>query len=180
MLHGYPGLRARDIAALAIRAARGGDGDEDRWPSIRHMEYAGLTSGKFITHPHDPGVLLGDAGAVPKVDVDVVVSMCRMGSEILPAEHIEFWLIDDGPSANANLEFVIDDAARTVQTLRAEGKRVFLHCAEGMSRTPSIAARYSMLLGENPQDLSTLTYTLGGKPIPVNPNPQFWAAALRG
>lgn len=49
-----------------------------------------------------------------------------------------------------------------------------------MSRTPSIAARYSMLLGENPQDLYTLTYTLGGKPIPVNPNPQLWAAALRG
>ena len=61
-----------------------------------------------------------------------------MGSErLLEAEHIEFWLIDDGPAANPNLEFLVDDAARTIRTLRAEGKKVLVHCVEGSSRTPA-------------------------------------------
>ncbi len=171
VLHGYPGLRARDLVILGMQTVAGND--PGRWPTIPHMDYAHLTSGKVAQHPHDAGVLVGDAGAVSLGGFDAVVSLCRMGSEVLDVEHVEFWLVDDGPAANANLEFVIDDAACTVRALRAEGKRVLLHCAEGMSRTPSIAARYSMLLGENPQDVK------GAMPW-VRPNPDLWAAALSG
>ena len=49
------------------------------------------------------------------------------------------WLVDAGPDKNPNLEFVLDDAARTVKALRDEGKVVLLHCVEGRSRTPSVA-----------------------------------------
>ena len=41
----------------------------------------------------------------------------------------------------------------TVRALRDEGKRVLLHCVEGRSRTPTVAARYAQLLGEDPFDL---------------------------
>ena len=51
-----------------------------------------------------------------------MISLCRMGSETLGAEHIEFWLIDDGPAANPNLEFLLDDAARTIRALRDRGQ----------------------------------------------------------
>lgn len=186
VLHGYPGLRARDLVSLAIRAARGGQDDATGWPSVPHLDYAHLARGKVTEHPHDPGVLVGDAGAVPKVgpdavqNVDAVVSLCRMGSEVLPVEHVEFWLVDAGSAENANLQFVIDDAARTVRDLRDEGKRVLLHCAEGMSRTPSIAARYSMLLGKNPEDVRGITYALDGATTQVRPNQELWAAALHG
>jgi len=103
-----------------------------------------------------------------------VISLCRMGSErLLEAEHIEFWLIDDGPAANPNLEFLVDDAARTIRTLRAEGKKVLVHCVEGSSRTPSVAARYSLLLGRDPRDvLDSMTW--------CRPNPELWAAAVGG
>jgi len=134
------------------------------------MTYPGYQSGNVATHPHDSGLLLGDAGAVALGGYDALVSLCRMGSEDLGVEHVEFWLIDAGARENANLEFVIDDAARTVQTLRAEGKTVLLHCVEGRSRTPSVAGRYSLLLGEEPREvLDAMTWSL--------PDPELWAAA---
>jgi len=34
------------------------------------------------------------------------------------------------------------DAVALLRTLRAEGKRVYLHCAGGRSRTPTVAAAY--------------------------------------
>jgi hypothetical protein len=56
-------------------------------------------------------------------------------------------LIDSTPEDNPNLDFVIDDAARTVLRLRDEGRRLFLHCVAGQSRTPAVAARVAVLAG---------------------------------
>src|SRR6185437_10016721 len=55
---------------------------------------------------------------------DAVISLCRMGSEMLDAEHVEFWPIDDGPAVNVNLDFLLDDAARAIRMLRAERRTV--------------------------------------------------------
>jgi ADP-ribosyl-[dinitrogen reductase] hydrolase len=42
-----------------------------------------------------------------------------------------------------------------------------------MSRTPSVAARYSLLLGRDPRDvLDTMNW--------AKPNPRLWAAATEG
>jgi ADP-ribosyl-[dinitrogen reductase] hydrolase len=172
ILHGWPGLRAKDLITLATLTANGGHDDGKGWPSVRRMDYSGWETGPGpVPHPHDAGVLLGGYDAAFKGGVDAVVSLCRMGSENLGAEHIEFWLLDAGPRENANLPFLLDDAAHTVKALRDEGKTVLLHCVEGKSRTPSVAARYSMLLGEDPQDVKrAMTW--------ANPNPALWAAAL--
>ncbi|GAB2908186.1 ADP-ribosylglycohydrolase family protein [Rhodococcus aerolatus] len=152
VLHGWPGLAARDLVALGVRAARGGADDREGWPSAPRVDYSRFDTGHVTTHPHDDGVLLGGVDAVDRDDHDVEVALCRMGSEVRDRERVEFWLVD-ADHANPNLEFVVDDAAATVRALRDEGKRVLLHCVEGRSRTPTVAARYAQLLGRDPADV---------------------------
>lgn len=174
ILHGWPGLRSRDLVVLAALTATGGSHDRDGWPGIDRLDYAAgwHTSAKAVPHPHDSGVFLGGYDAVFAGQYDAVISLCRMGSATLDADHTEFWLIDAGPQRNPNLEFLLDDAASTIRTLRAEGKTVLLHCVQGLSRTPSVAARYSVLLGRNPEDVLTAMHW-------SHPNPELWAAATR-
>ncbi|WP_258382693.1 ADP-ribosylglycohydrolase family protein [Streptomyces sp. NTH33] len=151
-VHGWPGLTGTDLVRLAVRTARGGQDDGAGWPSTARMPVpVGSPRGFAIPHPHDSGMVLGNLalfqGGEP-VDVDAVVSLCRMGTTpVLPGadvEHVRVWLVDrDGD--NANLHYVVDQAAREVLRLRREGKRVLLHCAAGQSRTPAVAAVYSHL-----------------------------------
>jgi ADP-ribosylglycohydrolase len=151
-VNGWPGLTGVDLVRLAVLTAQGGTDDGEGWPSVARMPApADVLRGFAIPHPHDPGVVLGNLallqGTEP-VDVDAVVSLCRMGTEpVLPgtdAEHVRVWLVDsDGH--NDNLHYVVDQAARAVLRLRQAGKRVLLHCAAGQSRTPAVAAVYSNL-----------------------------------
>ena len=108
----------------------------------------------LVAHPHDSGVLLGGIDRMRDLPdkVDAVVSLCRLGADEVPAtgvdaeNHIEVWLIDSNtPHDNPHLEFVIDEAARAVAALRAEGRTVYLHCVQAHSRTPSVAARYAVI-----------------------------------
>lgn len=171
MLHGWPGLTAKDLISLAALTANGGRDDGQHWPSVPHFDYRRWdTDHGPVHHPHDPGVSLGGYDSAFNGSYDAVISLCRMGSERLDAEHIEIWLIDKGPKSNPNLQFLLDDAARCVQALRAEGKTVLLHCVEGKSRTPSVAARYSILLGDDPKDvLVSMPWS--------RPDPELWFAA---
>lgn len=173
-LLGWPGLQARDLISLAVLTAGGGRSDDDGWPMMQRLDYSDFDTGRTpVRHPHDDGLLLGGYESAFRTDVDAIVSLCRMGSVELPVEHIEFWLKDAGPQRNPNLEYVLDDAARTIQRLRAEGKTVLLHCVEGRSRTPSVAARYSLILGRDPGDVRTA--------MPWSePNSALWSAAVRG
>ncbi len=171
ILHGYPGLRARDLVILGLRTIQHGRRPFS-WPTLRHLDNSGLPTGKVTSHPDDPGLLLGDADAVPLADVDAVVSMCRMGSEEIAPEHIEFWLVDQPSPANAHPGFVIDDAARTVKALRDEGKRVLLHCVESKSRTVCVAARYSLLTGKDPWHVRR------SMPWQLHVEPELWDAAV--
>ena len=171
ILHGWPGYTATDLVRLAVKTANGGANDKHGWPSTPVLDYRHFRgTGHLTHHPHDDGVLLGGSDSVDGTGFDAVVSLCRMGTKQVSGEHIEFRLIDAGRDKNPNLDFVIDDAARTVQALRAEGKRVLLHCVQAHSRTPSVAARYSMLLGANPDDV------LGAMPW-ARPKPELWQAA---
>ncbi|MEW5352776.1 hydrolase [Streptomyces sp. 16-176A] len=170
-VHGWPGLTGPDLVRLAVRTAQGGQDDSLGRPSAARVPApAGAPRGFAVPHPRDPGVLLGNLpllqGTGP-VDVDAVVSLCRMGTgPVLPAagsdtaagagagagadagsstvEHVRVWLVDSDGS-NANLHYVVDQAAREVLRLRREGKRVLLHCVAGQSRTPAVAAVYAHL-----------------------------------
>ncbi|MEU0677973.1 ADP-ribosylglycohydrolase family protein [Streptomyces sp. NPDC006172] len=150
VVHGWPGHTGADLVRLAVLTARGGKDDAQGWPSATHMP-AGGHLGFATAHPHDSGVVLGNlarAQSAEPVDVDAVVSLCRVGTApILPGsdvEHVRVWLVDS-QGENPNLHYVLDQAARQVLRLRQEGKRVLLHCLAGQSRTPAVAAVYSHL-----------------------------------
>jgi ADP-ribosyl-[dinitrogen reductase] hydrolase len=148
---GRPGQRSRDLVRLGVLAAGRGAPDPQGWPQCARMPYD-VVPRPAVPHPCDDGVLLGNVAAIS--DADAVVSLCRRGRQEVPApgvaaaDHIEVRLFDRAdPAENPNLEFTIDDAARAVATLRAEGRRVLLHCVHGQSRTPTVAARYAVLCG---------------------------------
>lgn len=154
VLHGWPGLRARDLEHLAYLTAHRGTAGKYGWPLVDHIDYAHLQYGRpaLATHPHDDGVLISGATVLDRVPdkVDVVVSLCLTGRTQVPAgvEHINFRLMDQAePEQNPNLDFVLMDAARLVADLRDEGKTVLLHCVAAHSRTPTVAIAYSMLRG---------------------------------
>lgn len=144
MLHGWPGRRASDLVRLAVRTAWAGADDLQGWPSLARLPGDGAAA-RVVPMPGDEGLLLGNLAAVDEVvgEVDAVVSLCRVGTQQVPAdvEHHEVWLVDrPGDDANPNLSFVLADTVEAVRTLRDEGKRVLLHCSGGRSRTPAVAA----------------------------------------
>jgi len=160
-LHGWPGLRARDLVSHAVMTARGGRPDGAGWPTGARVDYSAYRErGVLARHPDDDGVWLGGVDALDNLpeDVDAVVSLCRLGAAQVPArgvapgDHVEVWLIDDPePEANPNLDFVLTDAAATVAAMRTEGRTVLLHCVQAQSRTPAVAALYgARLTGRTP------------------------------
>ena len=154
---GWPGMRDADLVRVADAIHRGGV-DRSSWPHAAHQSYShwGGTDALAV-HPHDDGVVLSGIDAaygrqsIPGGRIDAVVSLCRVGTEDLdhlglpPEDRIEVRLIDTSlPSDNPNLQLVMDEAADAVAGFRAEGKRVLLHCVAAQSRTPSVAALYSV------------------------------------
>ena len=146
MLHGWPGLDASDLVRLAILTANQGRPDGSGWPSAPVMDGEGDPH-LLVPLPGDDGVLLGNLTSLGDAvgQVDAVVSLCRVGTEQVPdrLEHHQVWLVDRaGEDANPNLRFVLADTVDAIRTLRAEGRRVFVHCVAGGSRTPAVAAAY--------------------------------------
>ncbi|MGD9525541.1 MAG: ADP-ribosylglycohydrolase family protein [Pseudonocardia sp.] len=151
MLHGWPGLRARDLVRLAVLAAGRGRSDAAGWPAGGRLDTYGGSPTGVVAHPDDPGVLLGAVGALRPGVADAVVSLCRLGAEeaplagVAPEDHVEVWLIDRD-DANLDLARVLADTADVVRELRGEGKTVLLHCAYAQTRTPVVAAAYGSLI----------------------------------
>ena len=158
-------MAAQDLRALAHRTVSQGMPVGDRgWPFSPSM---GGEVRRRTVLPWDSGVVLGAEGDLDSLsDIDVVVSLSRVGYEhVRDREHVEFWLIDSHhPEDNPNLEFVLRDAAHTIAELRAEGKRVFLHCVAAHNRTPTVASLYSALYcGVDVNEaISTVDSSLGG------------------
>lgn len=146
-------MRYRDLVNLAILSMRHGESDGvNGWPEAAYFR-PGFEK-TIVRHPHDDGVWMGSLAAVDmKPNIDVVVSMSRVGTEQLEGdgELVEFWLVDY-PNENANPSYVLADAADTIAEARAQGKTVLVHCYAAHSRTPSTAAAYSVRhLGIDPE-----------------------------
>ncbi len=143
VLHGWPGLRTRDLVDLSSAISHHGEDDGF------DFSYSGYETGVVARHPYDDGVWLGDIGALRSLPdgVDAVVSLCRVGDADLPAhaEQIDVRLIDQ-PGVNDNLDFVLLDTARLVEELRRDGRTVLIHCVQAQSRTPAVAALYGARL----------------------------------
>ncbi len=178
-LHGWPGLRAHELASLAVLTTNGGQPDAQGWPTGERLaSYAGGATA-VVAHPDDTGVLLGAVGALRPGVADAVVSLCRLGStqiplEGLPAEdHVEVRLIDM-EDANLDAAAAMKDAAEAVRILRSEGKTVLLHCVHAETRTPLAAALYGALITGSSTSVA-LTRVLAVLPS-ARPRPSLRAA----
>ena len=179
-LHGWPGLRARDLMAIGGELGRGVGRRADSWPRAKTHDYSmwGRTDA-LVRHPHDDGVWLGGVASVARVaelGIDAVISLCRLGTEDVPSiavhDHATFWVVDSyDPAANAEPDFVLREAAAAVERYRAEDKTVLLHCVRAESRTPTVAALYgARVAGMTPlRALADLRPVLPG----ARPNPLF-------
>ncbi|MDX6241047.1 MAG: ADP-ribosyl-[dinitrogen reductase] hydrolase [Kribbellaceae bacterium] len=154
VVHGWPGVTAGDLVNLALLTVNAGKPDGSGWPGCPSIDYGGWAGhDSFAVHPLDPQVFLSGASTLTDLprDVTAVVTLCRLGRDQVPAhlrgKHVEFRILDTNADDNPNLEYVIDDAARTIARFRGEGETVLLHCAAAHSRTPTVAARYGVLLG---------------------------------
>jgi ADP-ribosyl-[dinitrogen reductase] hydrolase len=186
-LHGWPGLRARNLVELGVLTARGGTSDAAGWPAVAKMDYSKFEGSNALAQHHDDDhVWLGGVGALAKLPpgVDAVVSLCRLGAAQVPAQgvaprdHVEVWLLDESePDKNPNLDFVLTDAVAAVEALRADGRTVLLHCVQAQSRTPAVAALYgARLTGRTPTEaLADIVEALPN----ANPNSGFRAALMR-
>jgi ADP-ribosylglycohydrolase/protein-tyrosine phosphatase len=171
LLHGWPGLRARDLVALTNRIIKA-DGDFPRPEAPRIA----------VRHPYDEGVWLGNAAALLDLPdgVDVVVSMCRVHADDLPkdVEQIDVRLVDQvRAEANPNLDFVLTDTVALIRQLRREGHTVLVHCHGAYSRTPTMGALYGAGVGTTggEQALADVLDVLPGG----NPNAAFRSALNR-
>jgi hypothetical protein len=96
-VHGWPALRGRDLISLAIRTVRRGLPVGRGWPQAGSMR-VGYEQPCAVTHPYDEGVVLGtlaDLHNARRLDIDAVVSLCRVGLDdlatagVAPDDHIE-------------------------------------------------------------------------------------------
>ena len=152
IVHGWPGLRSRDLIRLSWLTARRGELDGFGWPDVELMQYPPSRQHR-VPHPADDRVLLGTVADLGHGET-AAVSLCRLGATEVPAQgvkpedHVEFWLLDsDDPRQNLNLDFVLADIALTVADLRAEDRTVLVHCVAAEQRTPSAALAYSRFRG---------------------------------
>lgn len=145
VLHGWPGLTAHDVVALATRIERGGK------PDPFDFSYPGSAVDTAARHPYDDRVLLGGIGVLRRLpaDVDAVVSLCRVADDDVRRDlpHVEVRLIDQtGRDDNPHLDFVLLDTVRLIEQLRSEGRTVLVHCVAAYSRTPTVGALYGARL----------------------------------
>lgn len=142
---------ASALVAAAALTVRGGRPDDRGWPTARRIRYdAWEAAGTCVPHPTVRDVWIGDVRGLDRLpdEVDAVVSLCRVGAAQAPGRvSHQVRLLDSVQADNPNVDFVIDDAARTVLRLRDAGHRVYLHCVAGQSRTPTVAARVAVLDG---------------------------------
>ena len=179
-LHGWPGLRARDLMTLGVELAGGAGRRTDAWPRTAHFDYSGWDrTDVLVRHPDDDGVWLGGVGALGRtaeLGIDALVSLCRLGTEdvsgIAAEDQATFWLVDSaGPESNTHTAFVLQETAAAVERFRAEGKTVLLHCVRAESRTPTVAALYgARAAGVSP--LEALEHVRRVLPN-AHPNPAF-------
>lgn len=172
VLHGWPGLRARDLVSLATSIVHRGVADDFDYS---YAQWSGRDA--LARHPYDDGLWLGGIGALHSLPagVDAVVSLCRVDQAPPGVELIEVRLIDTPAAAdNPNLDYVLADTVSIIESLRAQGRTVLLHCVQAQSRTPTVAALYGVRKRSVAVDVAMADIQTA---LPnANPNPAFRTA----
>ncbi|WP_432564808.1 ADP-ribosylglycohydrolase family protein [Kineococcus sp. SYSU DK003] len=113
----------RDLQWLAVRLD-GSSGGLYEPPPTRGLEPTEIS----------PGVWAADLDGARRSDRDfAVVSLCRTGGRFGHDVQRFAYLTDD--DSNTELVTVLDDVLGDIEALRADGRRVLVHCHAGASRT---------------------------------------------
>jgi hypothetical protein len=151
-LRGWPAdLTGSDLVGLAVLGVQRGESDPNGWPRVddlmHHYREGWNLPGRVYSLGPDDGVLWGDVGALASVKADGFISLCRIGTEQRRgSDHYEIWIVDSAAEgSNADVGFVLRDTVDAITTLRAEGRRVFVHCVMSESRTPAVAVAWLIL-----------------------------------
>ena len=161
MVHGWPGLRAHDLVELAVSTSAGGR-RHGEWPSVDLDGRSRRSPCSGIPHPIDPDIVLGTISdlsprararsAGHRLPLRARPATTSRPTGMTARDHIEFWINDEEQEeTNPHLDFVLDDASSALRQFRAEGKRVLVHCRQGVQRTPAVALRYAVDLGVAPE-----------------------------
>jgi ADP-ribosyl-[dinitrogen reductase] hydrolase len=77
MLHGWPGLPARDLVSLGVMTARGGKSDSTGWPLGARIDDSTYKESHVLAqHPYDDRNWLGGVDALTNLP-DVVNAVCH-------------------------------------------------------------------------------------------------------
>lgn len=175
LLHGWPGIRAHDLVALASAIERKGKPTSSTSP-IRGHRSTRLRATRTTTAYCSVGSGLRK---LPD-EVDAVVSLCRLADKDMRTDipHVEVRLIDRPEhDENPHLDFILLDAVKLVEKFRRHERTVLVHCVGAYSRTPTLAALYGARLRRVDVDdaVRDITAVLPG----ANPNRVFRAALRR-
>ena len=136
-----PGANTFDLVSLTTLAVRHAVPDAAGWPTVHSMQDAYRAfgpQGLSLSFTEDDSVLFGDVAALPEVDADAFLSLCRIGrGDLRGDDHHLIWLLD-GPD-NLDSSRAVSDAADAIEELRADRMSVFVHCVRAESRTPAVA-----------------------------------------
>jgi ADP-ribosyl-[dinitrogen reductase] hydrolase len=140
---GMGGIPMRWSSAVHGRVPGFGD---RRWGLAALQELAAALDGKQQP-PYDPGVIprIGPTEVLPGIwagNLDgaryseedfAVISLCRLGDPFPHEVHRMAYVADN--DYNADVDTVLDDVLDDMEALRAEGRRLLVHCHGGASRT---------------------------------------------
>ncbi|MGI8722740.1 MAG: ADP-ribosylglycohydrolase family protein, partial [Geodermatophilaceae bacterium] len=136
LVPGY-GDRSWDLAGLQ-RLSEQLDSDPDPWAYEVDPDRRGIEPGEVFD-----GIWASDVFGARDSDRDfAVISMCRTGGRFGHEIQRFAYLIDD--DTNSELAFVLDDILDDIEALRADGKRVLVHCYAGQSRTGLVLRAWLM------------------------------------
>ena len=123
----------RDLQLLAVRLDGAKDAHLYEPPPTRGLEPREVT----------PGVWAADLDGARRSDRDLaVVSLCRTGGRFGHDVQRFAYLTDD--DSNPELLTVLDDVLGDIAALRADGRRVLVHCHAGASRTGLVMRAWVM------------------------------------
>jgi ADP-ribosyl-[dinitrogen reductase] hydrolase len=141
-------VRAADLEHLARLAFGEGETDPSGWPAADSLipHYQRHWPAEPLVADLDEWVSIGNVHALAGrlAQVDVVVSLCRMGQADVPrtVEHHVIGLLGSDADDNPNLGFVLADTADFLARCADEQRRVFVHCVQAENRTIAVAAAH--------------------------------------
>lgn len=129
----------------------------------------------------EEGLYLGGRVGSPPWRTRAVLNLCEQPDDYVCEVHVQSPIRDAGPAPSVEW---LRAQVEWIAAQRREGRRVYVHCTQGVSRSGLVVVAYLMADRHCTVD-EALTYVRSKRPV-VHPNPAFrtlleaWEAEVRG